>query len=316
MKTKVIILLFAFYFLAEGIRYDDFSDEDSDEEYDQEEPRNFRFNRLNSLRKYLLKDGENRRNVDELENWKGRWMPDRPTDPLPPPKVFGKNYEPEVYRSSHLLHNIPMGQPSATCDDAKTNLTVDWDGSPVNYTCYDKRILPDRRTPALKYTVLVPKNYVAMHKCMNERIEYNDDVPLFGAHRPLWPVYGEYKFLPKQRWLHSLEHGAVVMLYHPCANPLEVKRLKDLVTGCLLRHVITPYNALTEDRPLALLVWRRRLTMSYVNPKLVIQFIREHALQGPENIPRDGDFEEGLLNRARNVSDLDDTNLCPNANGL
>lgn len=38
------------------------------------------------------------------------------------------------------------------------------------------------------------------------------------------------------------------MLYHPCANPLEVKRLKSLIKGCLRRHIITPYNLLEEDR--------------------------------------------------------------------
>lgn len=37
-----------------------------------------------------------------------------------------------------------------------------------------------------------------------------------GPHRPLWPVYGEYVYLPPQRWLHALEvnitllHGNVV----------------------------------------------------------------------------------------------------------
>lgn len=38
------------------------------------------------------------------------------------------------------------------------------------------------------------------------------------------------------------------MLYHPCANPLEVERLKNLVNKCLWRHVITPYSYLDEER--------------------------------------------------------------------
>lgn len=38
------------------------------------------------------------------------------------------------------------------------------------------------------------------------------------------------------------------MLYHPCANPLEVERLKNLVSKCLWRHVITPYSYLDEKR--------------------------------------------------------------------
>lgn len=57
--------------------------------------------------------------------------------------------------------------------------------------------------------------------------------------------------LPNQktffRWLHNLEHGAIVMLYHPCADPDEVEKLRRILTGCLYRYVITPYDELTED---------------------------------------------------------------------
>ena len=67
------------------------------------------------------------------------------------------------------------------------------------------------------------------------------------GHRPLWPVFGEYEFVPPQRWLHSIEHGAVVMLYHPCADFYEVKKLKNLVQSCTWKHVITPWNMLNEE---------------------------------------------------------------------
>lgn len=50
-----------------------------------------------------------------------------------------------------------------------------------------------------------------------------------GTHRKLWPVYGEYVFVPPQRWIHSLEHGAIVLLYHPCANLNQVKKKEFLV---------------------------------------------------------------------------------------
>lgn len=69
-----------------------------------------------------------------------------------------------------------------------------------------------------------------------------------GGHRPVWPQYGEYNYLPTQRWLHSLEHGAVVMLYHPCANYNEVVHLKDIVRNCMYRHIITASNDLHQDR--------------------------------------------------------------------
>jgi len=38
------------------------------------------------------------------------------------------------------------------------------------------------------------------------------------------------------------------MLYHPCANQLEVNRLRYLVVNCLRRHVITPLALLDEER--------------------------------------------------------------------
>lgn len=97
-----------------------------------------------------------------------------------------------------------------------------------------------------------------------------------GSHRPAWARYGEYKFLPKQRWLHNLEvniasiilkmfcylhyfstkynvfeffqHGSVVMLYHPCTHPVLVQRMRMVLKGCLFRHIITPYNLVPEDR--------------------------------------------------------------------
>ncbi|XP_076168557.1 uncharacterized protein LOC143147312 [Ptiloglossa arizonensis] len=283
------------------------------DDYVEEDLRNVGLDRLYMLRQLICGNAKNRRDTnDEFDNWKGRWMPTRPGDPTPPPKIFAKTEE-ELIRGPLLpTHRVRMGYSSPDCDDAKTNLTIDWDGSVVNYTCYQKKFVPNKLKMPLKYYELIPKSYKATHKCMQEAIEYDDDIPLYGPHRPLWPVYGEYKFLPKQRWIHSLEHGAIVALYHPCANPLEVKKLRSLVTGCLRRHVITPYNLLSENRPLALVAWGSRLTMSYVNPKVATAYIREHALRGPEQIPFDGDFDDSLLYPARTVSDLEDTTLCPN----
>lgn len=263
---------------------------------------------------HSYKNKENRRNIeDDLENWTGRWMPDKPDDSTPSSKTLPKNNRLYEYESiTEYPHEMYMGHVSPECDDAKTNLTVDWDHSSAEYTCYGSTIIPSIITPKI-YCETIPKTYKAAHKCMNQKIEYDDDIPVYGPHRPLWPVYGEYEYLPKQRWLHSLEHGAIVMLYHPCANPLEVERLKNLVNKCLWRHVITPYSYLDEERPLALLSWGCRLTMSYVNPKLVNRFIRKKALSGPEwQIADDGQFEDGLLARSSIVTDPMDSVLCPN----
>lgn len=264
--------------------------------------------------KVLPKNQQQYESVTKLPHemyWPGRWMPNRPDDPKPPPKVLPKNQRYEYESIIEFPHKTYMGDMSPECDDAKTNLTIDWDHSPSEHTCYGQNIMPNRIIPRI-YCENIPRTYKAAHKCMNQKIEYDDAIPLYGPHRPLWPVYGEYKYVPKQRWLHSLEHGAIVMLYHPCANPLEVERLKNLVNKCLWRHVITPYSYLDEERPLALLSWGCRLAMSYVNPTVVSRFIQKRALRGPEKNSFDGQFEDGLLSRSNIVTDKVDSMLCPN----
>ncbi|XP_008545557.1 uncharacterized protein LOC103569820 [Microplitis demolitor] len=281
---------------------------------------------LLGLRKKLLQDNDNNlgkiyndRTEDtetdprssqtyDLEHWTGKWMPENDPEPTPVPEINSDN-------NVNMGHSLPMGK-IAQCDDGKNYLEVDWDNSPINHTCFGRKIIPSNKIYPDFYCEHIPKYYSARHACMNEKIEYYDEVPMYGTHRPVWPVYGEYKFVPKQRWIHSLEHGAVVMLYHPCANKNEINLLRKIVTQCLRRHIITPYTELDQTRPLALVTWGCRLTMSYVNPSLVKEFIRTKALHGAEAISKDGDFDEGLIRKAKVVSDEDDSNLCPSDSNL
>ena len=57
-----------------------------------------------------------------------------------------------------------------------------------------------------------------------------------------------YRFVPKERWLHNIEHGAVVMLYDPCVLHTEVDKLKNIVRNCIKKHIITPTTFLTRER--------------------------------------------------------------------
>ncbi|RZC14256.1 uncharacterized protein BDFB_003171, partial [Asbolus verrucosus] len=195
-------------------------------------------------------------------------------------------------------HGIVMGVKDPNCDDAKV---------------YSQEVMFNLCIPMItfqKATVYVTYSYSAAHKCMDRPIEYDNMIPTFGTHRPLWARYGEYTFLPKQRWLHNLEHGAVVMLYHPCADKNEVNILKILVKKCLYRHIITPYNLLSPEHPLALVTWGHRLEMSKVAPEIVLDFIKHHALKGPEQTAKDGQYDLMLEKHAQIVSDILDHQLC------
>lgn len=44
------------------------------------------------------------------------------------------------------------------------------------------------------------------------------------------------------------QHGAVVMLFHPCADRHQVATLRRVVTSCLRRHIITPSRQLSRTQ--------------------------------------------------------------------
>ncbi|XP_054155006.1 uncharacterized protein LOC128953543 [Oppia nitens] len=217
-------------------------------------------------------------------------------------------------------HGIQMGKVFEGCDDGINNLSVDWDGSPVNYTCFSGHPLPvDPSIKSVEHCDNIAANYYPQHHCMDEPIVYNTSLPTFGDHRPLWPVFGEYKFVPIQRWLHNIEHGAVIMLYHPCANKIMVSRLRALVTACIGKHIITPYNQLAEDRPLALITWGCRLTMNQVVIDTVVDFIQKNSMKGPEgNYTKQGQYGQHLIKRSQLpltgtiTNGTTKTTICPN----
>lgn len=151
-----------------------------------------------------------------------------------------------------------------------------------------------------------------MHKCMNETIAYKQRIPTFGSHRPLWPVYGEYDFIPPQRWLHSIEHGAIVMLYHTCADLKDVEKVKDLLRNCLYRHIITPYKDLSAERPIALVAWANLIEIGFFDEQILVNFIKKFAKSGPEKNSKQGQFNKMLKMKAKLVSDIDDSQICPN----
>ena len=59
------------------------------------------------------------------------------------------------------------------------------------------------------------------------------------------------------------------------------------------------------------MTWGCRLTMSSVQPGIVTNFIRQHALRGPEKTSREGQYDMNLKVPAEVLTDLDDSVLCP-----
>ncbi|KAK9504035.1 hypothetical protein O3M35_010476 [Rhynocoris fuscipes] len=271
-------------------------------------------------RYYVPGIAQSRLDNNDDQEWTGRWFPDKPSDVrgqniLMPSKDDDDGASDFQYLEESPRQSMMTSMINPSCDTGKDNLTVDWPNTPANYTCsafLRKYFLPNPDLPALIHKSFIPTAYKARHVCMNEKIEYSSELPTFGPHRAAWPRYGEYKFVPPQRWLHSLEHGAVVLLYHPCAHPFLVQQAKQIVKSCLFRHVISPYNRLPHDRPMALLTWGWSLLLPDIDEELMVKFIKDHALNGPEEISRDGQYDFELIEPAKFVTIPDDKGgICP-----
>lgn len=225
------------------------------------------------------------------------------------------------------LHgSVQMGVLDDDCDNGKDRLDVDLaEMSEIMRTCTYR--LPvhlcrrkQKNRPSKVYgSCGTPKMICTthanrpLHECMNEVIVYNDPIPTSGAHRPIWPVYGEYYYIPPQRWLHSLEHGAAVFLYHPCADLHQLDTFKTLAKTCLRRHIITPYN-LTDEQPFAILTWTCRLMLDRVDTNIpaAVEFIRNTALNTYESkVYQDGKYNFLLKRTAQTVTDRHDSEVCP-----
>lgn len=212
-------------------------------------------------------------------------------------------------------HGVKMGIPLRVCDDGIHGIEMDWDPrSTEEYACHRNDLI--NMNYVTKDITDITQDQ-AMHICLDESIVYPTVLPLSGSHRPLWPVFGEYRYLPPQRWVHSLEHGAVALLYHPCMQRSpELAALKSLVRDCLGKHVITPYRKIPFNMPFALLTYKHARLMGLFDPQsehdvdIIIGFIKRYALEGPESHVLDnGQYSAGLIRNATDFSDLQEDKL-------
>ena len=139
------------------------------------------------------------------------------------------------------------------------------------------------------------------HVSEPETITYEANPPTRGPHRPQWAKWGEYEFLAPQRWIHNMEHGGVVALYHPCASDEVVDALRALmrdydgVNEGEFRWILTPYPAL--DSTLAIVAWQWVYQAPEYREADVREFIDAHYNMGPEDVGPNGGYERRYLGR-------------------
>ena len=58
-----------------------------------------------------------------------------------------------------------------------------------------------------------------------------------------------------ERWQHNLEHGCIVLLYHPCLSSKQQGEVISLLSNCLKKYVSTPSLLTSASYPVILVGW-------------------------------------------------------------
>lgn len=115
----------------------------------------------------------------------------------------------------------------------------------------------------------------------------------------------------KSQSLSQIQSKLLIIIIIVCITYFQVLKLKSLVKKCLSRHIISPSNRLSDERPFALVAWGKSIEIPFIDVNMLVAFIRMNALQGPERIATDGLYDFMLTDAAVAVS-LNDNALCPN----
>ena len=104
--------------------------------------------------------------------------------------------------------------------------------------------------------------------------------PTGGSHNPNWQNCGIYDSpIDDGLAVHSLEHGAVWLTYHPELAPEKIADLRDLVAGQSYT-LMSPYPDLAAE--VVMSAWSRQLVIESFPDERVADFIAQYREQGPE----------------------------------
>lgn len=115
-------------------------------------------------------------------------------------------------------------------------------------------------------------------------VPYEDLPPVGGDHSACWASWGVHDTeVRTERWVHNLEHGGVVLLYH-CddACDSDIDQLRAFVANHP-RTLLTPYAQL--PRRFGVVAWEHRLLSDCVDLEALARFYEARYDHGLESIP-------------------------------
>ncbi len=137
------------------------------------------------------------------------------------------------------------------------------------------------------------------HVALTEAIVYEEDLPSSGPHRAVWAKWGEYEYLPPERWLGNLEHGGIALLYHPCADDGVKEALRALARARPdddsgpFRWVMSPYLPL--EATVAVVAWEWTYLSHCVDAHEIYGFVDQHYRKAPKDNEAGGAYQSGWI---------------------
>lgn len=116
----------------------------------------------------------------------------------------------------------------------------------------------------------------------SEPVVYRQIPPVGGRHHPSWQNCGVYtQPIASENAVHSLEHGAVWITYHPDLPADEVAKLQTLTRQSGFR-LLSPYPDLPSQ--VVISAWGYQLQLEQADDARLMQFIRsfEQSPRAPE----------------------------------
>ena len=105
-----------------------------------------------------------------------------------------------------------------------------------------------------------------------ETVSYPSLPPVSGDHRPIPANCGVYNAsIPDENMVHTLEHGAVGILYQPDAPLEEIRNIEEIVGG-LDSHIFSqPYPNMESEY--AVVAWAHRMVLDSYDQEAIEEFV-------------------------------------------